>query len=630
MAILFWFYKNPAITQQRLSTVRQMNPGVPIFGLYGGQPTDIDQFQAVTSRVDDLWLHPEMSADWAWYNGDLMVARWYQERGHQLSWSSVFIHQWDLLLAAPVSQFSISDQQEIVLPGVRPIEEVSNNWVWVQPWSHYYPAFQGFFSHPLVKGHALLASVFILATLSRQFLAEYSGVARDIPGLFEYRLPTIASILGYRFKPCALYPDWGDRGDPLLNGCQRAVTWEQILESYRERAARVWHPVYESVPLNELTAPAKRAVNIKERKQIAVLQVPPARPGIVAGGSQAVADALAHGLKRADHEVLVFAGTNDSVPASWVNDGVRYRSAFRITNRLLQGEACLDFFPGETTLLRSCHIAFMFDRVFPVPDGVEAVLFLGATAHTFARSAALSRNWHFMIVPSDFVYEEIASLLAANDQRDRLERVRVVPNPIDFDALGLVGPAKCRVRADNHVRMLFPHRGDAGKGIEASLRLVDRLRLFFNITLLVVVDASPTAETGFYTSVMQTAGSIGVLRHVELTPWVPRAQMPSLYASADLTLCLGQLPEGFGLVCLESVLCGTPVLARDAGAQTHLLPAGYGCFVAMEDDEARARQVREVVFTSSLPEQLRRGADLIRQRFSTDTFIESVRAATGL
>jgi glycosyltransferase involved in cell wall biosynthesis len=630
MAILFWFYKNPAVTEDRLSAILQMNAGVPIFGIYGGPQTDIEEFQPITSRLDDLWLHPEVSADWAWYNGDLMLARWYQERGRQLSWSSVFIHQWDLLLATPAEQFNISDQQEIVLPGVRPLEEVSSNWIWVQPWSHYYPAFQAFCSHPLVKGRNLLASVFILATLSRRFLADYSRTALEVPGLFEYRLPTVASILGYRFKACALYPDWGDRGDPLLNGCQRAVTREQILQSYREQATRVWHPVYESAPLNELTAPAPRAANIKARTRIAVLQVPPARPGIVAGGAQAVADALARGFKLADHEVLVFAGTNDAVPALWVNDGVRYRSAFRITHQLLQGEAGLEFFPGETALLRSCRVAFMFDRVFPVPDGVEAVLFLGATAYAFARSAALSRKWHFMIVPSEFVYEEIASLLTANGQRGRLERVKVVPNPIDLDALGLVGPATCRVRTDSHLRMLFPHRGDTGKGIDASLQLVDRLRSSFDVTLLVVVDASPTAEEGFYTSVMQTARSIGVLGQVGLTPWVPRAQMPSLYASADLTLCLGQVPEGFGLVCLESVLCGTPVLAREAGAQTHLLPRGHGCFVAVADDEGMARQVRDLVFTSSLPEQLRRGGDLIRKRFSTEAFIESVRAVTGL
>jgi glycosyltransferase involved in cell wall biosynthesis len=86
--------------------------------------------------------------------------------------------------------------------------------------------------------------------------------------------------------------------------------------------------------------------------------------------------------------------------------------------------------------------------------------------------------------------------------------------------------------------------------------------------------------------------------------------MAELFASADLTLCLGSAPEGFGLVCVESVLCGTPVLARDAGAQLSLLPPGHGCFVAPVGDDALAAAAHRVLISRDVAEQTRTADDM--------------------
>lgn len=52
--------------------------------------------------------------------------------------------------------------------------------------------------------------------------------------------------------------------------------------------------------------------------------------------------------------------------------------------------------------------------------------------------------------------------------------------------------------------------------------------------------------------------------------------MPALYHEADLTLCLSEIPEGFGLAAAESVASGTPVLATRSGFLGRMLPAGHG------------------------------------------------------
>ncbi|HEV2863947.1 MAG TPA: glycosyltransferase family 4 protein [Pyrinomonadaceae bacterium] len=643
MAVLFWFYKDPPVVADRLEGIRRLNPGVRVFGLYGGEHASVGQFGDAVELLDDLWLHPEVPAEWAWRNGDLMLGRWYSERGRRLDWQQVFVHQWDLLTAVPARDFATSGQREILLPGVRPLDEVAAHWVWVQPWSDYYGEFQSFRAHPLVAGRRMLASVFILATLTRDFLADYAEAAPAVPGFIEYRLPTLADVFRYRFAPSEVRPDWGDRGDPLLNGSGRGISPEQVRQRFLHGGqVKVCHPVNDLVPWDEILpraedgaagrpSPVRCAPGGETDSPVAILQVPPARPGLAAGGSQVVTMALARGLVEEQHSVILFSGTTDASGADFKSDGVWYRSAFQLTQDVLeQGEPRMQFFADDLKLLERCRVAFMFDRVFPLPEHVEPILILDTVAYGFARAAVASPNWSRMIVPSEYMLGEVARALEECGQSERLRRVHVVANPLDPAALGLAGGPPPRGAARQSVRLLFPHRADRGKGIDESVRLLSHLCRYRDTTLTMVVDPSPTAEVGLYASVIESAAALGLDGRIEFIPWRPLGEMGELYASADLTLCVGPVPEGFGLVCLESILCGTPVVARNSGAQTRLLPPGHGCFIAPEDEARLAEVVHGLLDDPSLSEQVARGRAYIESNYSTASFLRGFCAVASL
>jgi glycosyltransferase involved in cell wall biosynthesis len=57
----------------------------------------------------------------------------------------------------------------------------------------------------------------------------------------------------------------------------------------------------------------------------------------------------------------------------------------------------------------------------------------------------------------------------------------------------------------------------------------------------------------------------GLGERVKLTGSVPWAQMPELYSAARLTVIPSRCGEGTSLAALESMACGTPVVATDAG-----------------------------------------------------------------
>jgi glycosyltransferase involved in cell wall biosynthesis len=85
-----------------------------------------------------------------------------------------------------------------------------------------------------------------------------------------------------------------------------------------------------------------------------------------------------------------------------------------------------------------------------------------------------------------------------------------------------------------------------------------------------------------------------------------------LMASALATLMLGGWPEPFGLVAIESMATGTPVIARRAGGVTETVEHGVSGFLVDDTSEA----VLAVSRAASL--QRDRIAGYARQRFSAD------------
>jgi len=136
LAILFWFYKEPEICQNRLEILRQHNPTVPIYGLYGGDLAAAVHYQsALSPYLDDFYVFSgAKDSYWKWIQGDLMITQWYRDRGHKLEWDTIVVVQWDMLVFGAVEElFSMLKQDEILLSGLRPVAEVENDWQWVSP-----------------------------------------------------------------------------------------------------------------------------------------------------------------------------------------------------------------------------------------------------------------------------------------------------------------------------------------------------------------------------------------------------------------------------------------------------------------------------------------------------------------
>jgi glycosyltransferase involved in cell wall biosynthesis len=125
-------------------------------------------------------------------------------------------------------------------------------------------------------------------------------------------------------------------------------------------------------------------------------------------------------------------------------------------------------------------------------------------------------------------------------------------------------------------------------------------------------------EIALFKEVVEPAITAGT---VDWRGEVAGAERDRLMASALATLMLGSWPEPFGLVAIESMATGTPVIARRAGGCTETIEHGVTGFLV--DDQREACLAIERVTSLSRP-LIRARA---RERFSADRMVDGYEAA---
>ncbi len=126
----------------------------------------------------------------------------------------------------------------------------------------------------------------------------------------------------------------------------------------------------------------------------------------------------------------------------------------------------------------------------------------------------------------------------------------------------------------------------------------------------------------------------GDLEHVHFLGRVPPARLRALYAGAIAVLVPALAYETFGLIALEALASGTPVIARDLGAVAEVVRESEGGLLYTSDDELVSLMEELRTDTTRRDELGLRGHEVASERWSEEahldtylTAIEQARAA---
>ncbi|MDJ0682790.1 MAG: glycosyltransferase family 4 protein [Xenococcaceae cyanobacterium MO_167.B52] len=151
-----------------------------------------------------------------------------------------------------------------------------------------------------------------------------------------------------------------------------------------------------------------------------------------------------------------------------------------------------------------------------------------------------------------------------------LETINIIPGGVDIDRFNInLSPAEARSILSWH---------QARPTIFCIRRLAKRMGLENLITAMVAVrDRYPDimlyiAGKGALADTLQTQiTELGLTNHVQLLGYIPDEQLPLCYRAANFSVVPTVALEGFGLIVVESLAAGTPVLGTPIGGIPEIL-----------------------------------------------------------
>jgi glycosyltransferase involved in cell wall biosynthesis len=201
--------------------------------------------------------------------------------------------------------------------------------------------------------------------------------------------------------------------------------------------------------------------------------------------------------------------------------------------------------------------------------------------------------------------------MAAWDLRD----ARVEHPGIDTSLFTEAAP-----RPDWSWRLLYLGRMDERKGVHVAVEALAHLP---RATLVIQGSGDP----GYVERLRGSAAELGVLDRIEFSS-APRERLPEVYADADAVLFPVQWEEPWGLVPLEAMAVGRPVIASGTGGSAEYLRDGHNCLIYAPRGEPQelAGAVDRLADQRALRAHLRDEGLVTAARFSERRYNQAIAA----
>ncbi len=305
----------------------------------------------------------------------------------------------------------------------------------------------------------------------------------------------------------------------------------------------------------------------------------PPEDGVIYPPLSLVAD-LAEELKKMGHDVFVFSPKGSKIKANLVHNGIKPYFNSPILKKLRNSKKEIDKTNEALFYMFSDYIAFLkakdkLQKMDIVHTHIPLYMSFFAdfikkpflvTPHDEARKLRshfyplldFQKNLHFSFLSK--------AQKNTHPKTKKIKKAPVIYNGINFDNF--------KFSDSPSDEFLFAGRMTEAKGADIAARACKRAKVKLNLV------GSIPENSLFWPKVKRYLG-----KNIKYKGVVKREDMPKLYQKAKALVLTTRAKEAFGLVMIEAMACGTPVVALDSGAAREIVKNNVVGFVVKNESE---------------------------------------------
>jgi phosphatidylinositol alpha-mannosyltransferase len=195
---------------------------------------------------------------------------------------------------------------------------------------------------------------------------------------------------------------------------------------------------------------------------------------------------------------------------------------------------------------------------------------------------------------------------------------RIIPNGINTHHFCPEGPRREEL-LDGKFNILFVGRLEKRKGLGRLLQAAAIVKKEFSKFRIIVVGPGTLLRPGY----QAIAKNLGL--EVVFTDYVMNESLPDYYRTADIYCSPATGAESFGIVLLEAMACGKPVVATNLEGYATVLDQGQeGLLTPVGDDQALARALLTLIYDRALREQMSAKGIMKAEKYSWENVSQQV------
>ena len=234
----------------------------------------------------------------------------------------------------------------------------------------------------------------------------------------------------------------------------------------------------------------------------------------------------------------------------------------------------------DVPIVVRCHMPTFALRKFYAPEEMPY-----DTQITSWCEKVVIRQADAITAPSHFM-----ATLISNECGIPLERIKVIPNPVDTAAFRPKGFPL----TDKSIIIIYVGRLERAKGVKILAEAIPRVLAEIPYARFIYVgqDRSSACGGSQRKELERLLTQAGVISQVYFAGPVPNPELPAWYSKAHIAVVPSLLPESFSYTVAEAMACGLPVVASRIGGIPETMDDGItGILVKPGDVEELAQAI---------------------------------------